>query len=58
MRHLYWDHANYGKQANKDTPLEVPAVETSSKILIGARWAARRSVRAGGGGSAGRWGEI
>ncbi|GAB4822966.1 hypothetical protein N2152v2_010012 [Parachlorella kessleri] len=34
LRHLYWDHVDYGKQAKKDTPLEVPAVERSSKILF------------------------
>lgn len=40
VRHIYWDHANYGKQAEKHTALEVPAVERSSKILIGASVAA------------------
>lgn len=35
VRHLYWDHAKYGSQAEKDSPLEVPAVEASSKLLLG-----------------------
>lgn len=40
MRHIYWDHAKYGNQADKHSPLEVPAVEASSKLLIGASVAA------------------
>lgn len=40
VRHLYWDHAKYGNQADKDSPLEVPAVEASSKLLLGGSAAA------------------
>eukprot|EP00887_Chlorella_sp_A99_P006792 scaffold2.g6792.t1 len=36
LRHFYWDHYKYGKQVDKDSPLEVPAVESSSKMVIGA----------------------
>jgi succinate dehydrogenase/fumarate reductase cytochrome b subunit len=35
LRHFYWDHYKYGKQVDKDSPLEVPAVENSSKLVIG-----------------------
>lgn len=35
LRHFYWDHYHYGKQVDKDSPLEVPAVENSSKVVIG-----------------------
>lgn len=44
LRHVYWDHAQYGKQAAKNTPLELPAVEMSSKILIGASAAATAAL--------------
>lgn len=35
VRHLYWDHYKYGNQADKHSPLEIPAVEASSKAVIG-----------------------
>jgi succinate dehydrogenase (ubiquinone) cytochrome b560 subunit len=35
LRHVYWDHAKHGNQADKHSPLEIPAVEASSKALIG-----------------------
>jgi succinate dehydrogenase (ubiquinone) cytochrome b560 subunit len=34
LRHIYWDHYRYGNQADKVSPLEVPAVERSSKALL------------------------
>ncbi|KAL4423857.1 hypothetical protein ABPG75_001158 [Micractinium tetrahymenae] len=40
LRHIYWDHAKYGNQADKHSPLEVPAVEASSKVLLGGSVAA------------------
>jgi hypothetical protein len=40
LRHLYWDHASHGNQADKRSPLEVPAMETSSRLLLGASTAA------------------
>ena len=40
VRHIYWDHAKYGNQADKFSPLEVPAVESSSKLLLGGSVAA------------------
>ena len=40
LRHMWWDHAKYGNQADKDSPLEVPAVERSSKLLLGGSAAA------------------
>ncbi len=36
VRHLYWDHYSYGNQADKSTPLEVKAVERSSRAVLGA----------------------
>ncbi len=40
LRHIYWDHAKYGNQADKHSVLEVPAVEASSKVLLGGSVAA------------------
>lgn len=40
IRHFYWDGAKYGPQIEKDSPLEVPAVQTSSIALIGTAAAA------------------
>lgn len=40
LRHIYWDHAKYGNQADKHSVLEVPAVEASSKVLLGGSAAA------------------
>lgn len=40
VRHIYWDHAKYGNQADKHSALEVPAVEASSKVLLGSSVAA------------------
>ncbi len=36
LRHMYWDHYKYGNMAEKNSPLELPAIETSSKMTIGA----------------------
>ena len=33
---MYWDHAKYGNMADKHSALELPAVEASSKLLLGA----------------------
>jgi len=35
IRHMYWDMYKYGNQTEKNSPLEVSAVEMSSKMLIG-----------------------
>jgi succinate dehydrogenase/fumarate reductase cytochrome b subunit len=40
LRHIYWDHARYGNQADKNSPLEVPAMASSSKLLLGGSAAA------------------
>lgn len=40
LRHLYWDHASHGNQADKRSPLEVPAMEASSRLLLGGSAAA------------------
>lgn len=40
IRHFYWDHYSYGVQSDKTTPLEVPAVKSSSIALMGAAAAA------------------
>lgn len=40
LRHIYWDHARYGNQADKNSPLEVPAMAGSSKLLLGGSAAA------------------
>lgn len=34
LRHLYWDRYRYGNQADKSSPLEVAAVERSSRIIL------------------------
>ena len=34
VRHMYWDHYKYGNSADKNSPLEVPAVEASSKAIL------------------------
>ncbi|CAK0755078.1 hypothetical protein CVIRNUC_002346 [Coccomyxa viridis] len=36
LRHVIWDKASYGNQANKSSPLENKAVDRSSKLLVGA----------------------
>lgn len=34
LRHMYWDHYKYGNQADKHSPLEVPSVEASSRMVL------------------------
>ena len=34
LRHVFWDHHNYGNQANRENPLKYENVEQSSKILM------------------------
>lgn len=34
IRHLYWDHYRYGNMAEKTSPLELSAVEASSKACL------------------------
>ena len=34
VRHVYWDHYKFGKMVDKDSPLELPSVEASSKALL------------------------
>lgn len=34
LRHMYWDHFKYGNQAEKNSPLELDAVDRSSKLLL------------------------
>jgi len=36
LRHVIWDKARYGNQADKGSPLENKAVDRSSKLLVGA----------------------
>ncbi|KAK9916571.1 hypothetical protein WJX75_004345 [Coccomyxa subellipsoidea] len=36
VRHVFWDKAKYGNQADKSSPLENSAVDRSSKLLVGA----------------------
>ena len=36
VRHIYWDHANYGLQAEKKGPLTLGAVDRSSYAVLGA----------------------
>ena len=36
VRHIYWDHANYGLQAEKKGPLTLSAVDRSSYAVLGA----------------------
>ncbi|CAL5227431.1 g10394 [Coccomyxa viridis] len=36
LRHVFWDKAKYGNQADKNSPLENKSVDQSSKILVGA----------------------
>ena len=33
-RHMYWDHFKYGNMVDKNSPLELSAVEASSKAVI------------------------
>ncbi|CAD7700750.1 unnamed protein product [Ostreobium quekettii] len=40
LRHLYWDAAQHGNQADKKGPLELQAVEQSSMALFGVSGAA------------------
>lgn len=44
VRHLYWDHYKYGNQADKASPLEIPAVEASSKALLAGSAAAAAAL--------------
>lgn len=34
VRHLYWDEYKYGIQVDKTSPLELPAVTSSSRTLL------------------------
>ncbi len=34
VRHLYWDHYKYGNMIDKNSPLELPAIQASSKVVI------------------------
>ncbi|CAL8466763.1 g6299 [Coccomyxa elongata] len=36
VRHVFWDKAKYGNQAEKNSPLENSAVDRSSRLLVGA----------------------
>ena len=35
LRHIWWDHAKHGNQAEKAGPLELGAVEQSSMVILG-----------------------
>jgi len=34
LRHMWWDHHDYGNSANRDNPLKYENVEQSSKVLL------------------------
>uniref|UniRef100_A0A7S1X2K8 Succinate dehydrogenase cytochrome b560 subunit, mitochondrial n=1 Tax=Tetraselmis chuii TaxID=63592 RepID=A0A7S1X2K8_9CHLO len=46
LRHLYWDHAKLGNNADKSSPLDMSNLPTSSKILMGASVVATLGVAA------------
>ena len=40
LRHVWWDSAKYGDQVDKHSPLELDAVQASSKAVLGGSVAA------------------
>jgi succinate dehydrogenase (ubiquinone) cytochrome b560 subunit len=46
VRHMYWDHYKYGNMIDKNSPLELPNIQASSKAVVlgGAALAAGLAV--------------